>query len=91
MDFAVPEVRSAKIKEGKNRNKYLNLARELKELWNMKVIVVLIVISAIGTIPKESLKGRDNMEICEQVENYQTTALVRFLRMLRRFQETWRK
>ena len=31
---------------------YLDLARELKKLWNMKVRIVLIVIGALGTITK---------------------------------------
>ena len=32
---------------------YLDLARELKKLWNMKMTVVPIVIGALGKIPKD--------------------------------------
>ena len=32
---------------------YLDLARELKKVWNMKVTIVPIVIGAFGTITKE--------------------------------------
>ena len=35
-----------KIKDSKMRNKYLNLKKELRKLWKMKVTVILIVIGA---------------------------------------------
>ena len=41
-----------KIKESKRINKYLDLARELKMLWNMKVTVIPVVVGALGIVPK---------------------------------------
>ena len=38
-------------------NKYFNLARELKNLWNMKVTVIPVLVSALGIVPKD-LKNR---------------------------------
>ena len=32
------------------RDKYFDLARELKKLWNMNVTIIPIVIGALGTI-----------------------------------------
>ena len=48
-----------KSKEKKNRDKYLDFARELKkQLWNMKVTVIPIVVSALRTIPRpRTVKG----------------------------------
>ena len=40
-------------KEVEKIEKYLDLARELKKLWNMKVIVVRLVVGALGTPAKE--------------------------------------
>ena len=51
MDFAVPMDQIVKLEESE-KEKYLDLARELKKLWKMKVAVILIVIGALGTIPK---------------------------------------
>ena len=39
------------------KDKYLDLARELKKLWNMKVTIIPIEIGAIGTVTKGLLKG----------------------------------
>ena len=38
--FAVPGDHRIKLKEGEKKGKYLDLARELKKLWNMKVTIV---------------------------------------------------
>ena len=42
--------------------KYLDLARELKKLWNMKVTIVTIVIGALGTTPKGLLNWRTSRD-----------------------------
>ena len=70
------------------KDKYLNLARELKKLWNMKVTIVPIVTGVLGTITKKLLKGLEDLEIGGRVETIQTTALLRTARILRRVQET---
>ena len=53
MDLAVPAEHRVKLKETEKKDKYLDLTRELKKLWDMKetfiaiVIVVLIVIEGL--------------------------------------------
>ena len=73
----------------KKKDKYLDLARELKKLWNMKVTIVPIVIGALGTITKGLLKDLEDLKIGWRVETIQTTALLRTARILRRVLETW--
>ena len=36
MDFAVPADHSIKLKESEKKDKYLDLVRRLKKMWNMK-------------------------------------------------------
>ena len=52
MDFAVWADNRVKMKEGGKKDKYLDLARELKKLWNMKVTVIPFVIGALSTFTK---------------------------------------
>ena len=54
---------SINLKKCEKRDKYLDLARELKKLWNMKVTIVPIVIGAFGTISKGLLKGIEDLEV----------------------------
>ena len=70
------------------KDKYLDLARELKKLWNMKVRIVPIVICAFGTITKDLSKGLQDLEVGGRVETIQMTALLRTARKLRRVLET---
>ena len=56
VDFAVPADHRINQKECEKKNMYLHLARELKKLWNIKVVIVPTVIGAFGTITKELLK-----------------------------------
>ena len=88
-DFAVPADHRINLKESEKKDKYLDLARELKKLWNMKVTIEPIVIGALGTITKGLLKGREDLEVGGRVETIQMTALLRTSRILRRVLETW--
>ena len=52
VDFAVQADLRVKLNESKKRDKYPDLASELKKkkLWNMKFTVIPIVIGGLGTV-----------------------------------------
>ena len=77
-----------KLKECEKKDKYLDLARELKKLWNMQVTIIPIVIGAFGTVTKGLLKGMEDLEAGGRVETFQTATLLRTARILRRVLET---
>ena len=87
VDFAVPADHRINLKESEKKDKYVDLARELKKLWNMKVTIVPIVIGALGSVTKGLLKGLENLEVGGRVETIQTTALLKTVRILRRVLE----
>ena len=69
-----------KVKEGKRLYKYLDLAKESKKLWNMKVTGIPIV---------EALKMRlDKLKTVEWIETTQTIALLKSAWMLKTVLET---
>ena len=88
VDFAVPVDHRIKLKEYEKKDKYLDLARELKKLWNMQMKIISVVIGAFGTVTKGLLKGLEDLEVGGRVEPIQTTALLRMVRILRRVLET---
>ena len=53
--FSNESVRKIKKKKEK-RDKYIDLARELKKLWNMKVTVIPFINGALRTITKGFVK-----------------------------------
>ena len=84
VDIAGPADNRVKLKESEKRDKNLDLARELKKLWNMKMMVIPVVIGALGTVIKRLVQGQEGLEIREQEETIQTTALFCSVRILRR-------
>ena len=52
VDVAVPADHRIKLKEYEKKDKYLDLARELKKLVNMQVTIITIVIGTFGTVTK---------------------------------------
>ena len=89
VDFLVPADNRINLKESEKKDKYLDFDRELKKVWNMKVTIVTIVISELGTVTKGSLKDLEDLEIVGRVVTIQTTSLLRTVRILRRVLETW--
>ena len=86
VDFAVLADHRIKLKECEKKDKYLDLARELKKLWNMKVTIILIVIGAFGTVNKGLLKDWRTWKLGDE---WRPSALLRTARILRRVLETW--
>ena len=87
VDFAVPADHRIKLKECEKRDKFLDLAIELKKLWNKKVTIIPIVICAFDTVTKGLLKGLEDLEVAGRVETIQTTAL---LKQREYWEESWR-
>ena len=63
VDIAVPADHRIKPKECEKKDKYLDLAKELKKLWNVKVTIIPIVIGAFGTVSKGLLKSLEDLEV----------------------------
>ena len=88
VDFAVPTDHRVKLEESEKREKYVNIARELKKLWNMTVTVTPVVNGALSIVTKGTVLGLEDLEIRGRVKTIQTTAFFRSARILRRVQET---
>ena len=89
MHFAIPADHRVKIKDSRMIDKYLDLARELKELWNMMATVIPIVVGALGTIPKGLEKRLWKLEMRGRIDAIQTPTLFRSVRIPRRVLEIW--
>ena len=88
MAFTVPADRRVKLIESEKRDKYRDLARELKKLCNMKVTMIPIVTGELGTVIRRLVQELEDLEIRGRVETIQMTVLLRPARILRRVLET---
>ena len=85
VDVALLTHHRVKLKENEKREKNIKLAGGPKKLWNMKVMVIPIVIGALGRFINRLVQG---LEKRERVEAIQTTAFLRLTRILRRVLKT---
>ena len=77
MDFVVPADHRLKLKESEKKDKYLDLAWELKKLQNTKATVTSIVIGALSKVSKGLIQGLKDFEIKGRVETIQTTVFLK--------------
>ena len=82
MNFALSVDHWLKIKGSKKMDKCLNLARQLKKQWNMKVTVIQVVFGTLGTISKCLEKKLEELKIRGRIKTIWTTALLRTARYL---------
>ena len=87
VDFAVPFDSRVVEKEKEKIEKYQDLARELKKIWNMKVKVVPIVLRSLGTIPPLLTKRLEGIGIRTRIVELQKTALLNSARIVRKVLE----
>ena len=63
VNFVVLADHRVKLKEVEKRDKYLDLAREFKKQWNMRVTVIPIVVGALGIVIKGLTQGLEDLGI----------------------------
>ena len=64
--------------------KYLDLNRKIKKVWNMKVTVVLSVVEAMGTSAKALEKRFNSISIETKITKSQKTVLIHTNRILQK-------
>ena len=87
IDFSIPYDSRVISKEVEKIEKYQDLAREIKKLWDMRVIVIPIVIGTLGTTPKKLKKRLEDIGIETRVTDLQTTVILHSARILRKVLE----
>ena len=87
IDFAVPHDSRVDSKEIEKIEKYQDLVRELKKLWDMKIVVIPIVIGALGTTPKTLPKRLKDIGIKSNIGELQKTVILNTARILRKVLE----
>ena len=75
IDFTIPYDTRVDDKEVEKTEKYLDLAKELKRAWIMKVTVVLLVTGALDTAAEALEKKLNNIGIEKKITELQKAIL----------------
>ena len=84
MDFAIPYDSRVETKEFEKLEKYQDLARELRKLWNMCVWVIPIDVGTLGTTPKDLHKRFKEIGVETKIVELQKTVILNSARILRK-------
>ena len=76
-DCPVPNDQSKKINKKYKLDKYLDLVKELKNLWNMKLTVIPMIVGTLGTVLKGLEKRQVELKIRGIIDTSLVTALLR--------------
>ena len=88
IDFAVPYYNSVDNKEPDEKiDKYQDLAREIKRLWNTQVKIIPVVVGALGTTPRLLRKRLKDIGIETRIVDLQKSAILCSARILRKVLE----
>ena len=83
--MSVPEDTRVAMKEDQKREKYEDLAFEIKRLWDLRsVIVIPIVIGALGCLSQKHLSYLATLGVGVSFETLQKAALLGTARILRK-------
>ena len=87
IDFAVPYDNRVDNKEAEKIEKYQDLAREIKRLWNTQVKIIPVVVGALGTTPRLLPKRLKDIGIETRIVDLQKSAILCSARILRKVLE----
>jgi hypothetical protein len=57
IDVTIPADRNVMLKEAEKKLKYKSLCIEIQRMWNMKCMIIPVVIGATGTVTKGLTKN----------------------------------
>ena len=83
----IPEDSGVKEKEAEKVEKYQNLARELRRMWDVKTKVVLTVLGFLGTVPLRLKGNLKDIGVETSITLIQKSALLGSARILRKVLE----
>ena len=87
IDFAIPYDTRVDGKEVEKIERYLDLARELKKVWKMKVTMVPLVVGALGTTATPLEKRLKAIGIETKITELQKTVFIHTIRILKKVTE----
>jgi hypothetical protein len=73
---AIPAHRNVLQKEAERKLKYNNLCREIREMWNMKCMVIPSITGATGIVTKGLQKNLEAMPGKHLIDSLQKTAVL---------------
>ena len=89
IDMTVPSDRNIALKEIEKKSKYKDLEVEIQRIWQMKTIVLPVVIGALGTVKKGMVENIEKVAKGASVTEIQKICMLESARILRKVLGIW--
>jgi hypothetical protein len=76
IDVAIPADRNAMQNEGENKLNYQSLGTEIQRMWNLKCIIIPVIIGATGIVTKSLRKNLEAIPGKHLIHSLQKTAIL---------------
>ena len=87
LDFAVPGDSRIEEKKKEKIEKYQDLGKELRKIYNMRLKIIPLVVGSLGTIPRQFGNRLKEPGITTEIEQVQKTILLETARILKKVLE----
>ena len=82
--MSVPPDRNIALKETEKKNKYKDLELEIQRMWQMKTIVIPVVVGALGTVKMGMVENIKKVSERATVTEIQKICMLGSARILRK-------
>ena len=82
--MTVPSDRNIALKEIEKKSNYKDLDVEIHRMWQMKTIVIPVVVGALGTVKKGMVENIEKVAKSASVAEVQKICMLRCARILRK-------
>ena len=76
IDVAIPADRNAVQKEAEKKLKYKSLCIEIQRMWNLKCMIILIIIGATGIVRRSLRKNLETVPGKHSIDSLRKTAIL---------------
>jgi hypothetical protein len=76
IDVAIPEVRNVMQKEAEKKLKYKSLCIEIQRMWNLKCMIIPVIIGATGVVTRSLRKNLEIVPGKHSIDSLQKTAIL---------------
>jgi hypothetical protein len=84
IDVAIPADRNVVLKEAEKKLKYKSLCTEIQRMWNLKCMIIPVIIGATGVVMRSLRKNLEAVPGKHSIDSLQQTAVLGTAHIIRK-------
>jgi hypothetical protein len=84
IDVSIPEDRNVVLKEAEKKLKYKSLCIEIQRMWNLKCMIIPVIIGATGVVTRSLRKNLEAVPGKHSIDSLQKTTVLGTAHIIRK-------